>query len=401
VNGQVHQHPGAVVQLLSHPKSKRLSSLWLSGPAAGDGVVAALLRAPQAQQLREIQLSDISPDALRQFCQEPLLSQVTSLGLDGLEGKQANDCVNVVLERAPRWTALDLPRLPTAKKTWACFRECTALQKLAFWLPKKPVDLSCLPPQMTHLSMHGGVASPLTPAMLARLECLPSLRHLEVPFAGPRKGSPDRTLLNGLEEVLDRLPGPVAHLGFWGGVSQPIATLAKMRGVGKIRGLMLDEQRLSEADCRAIAEGERFSGLRRLHIVGQMGAARAKLLFASPLLSGVRELELYGGTDNDALFALLRSPYAKRLRDLNLGGDKQDAQAITALAEWPNLKRLRSLGLGHNRIDGSGIQPLFRSPHLSPLVNLYLCDNRVGQRELTEADIPTEWRQRMGRRLLV
>jgi len=400
VNGSIHDVAG-VARLLTERKLTHLSSLWLSGAAAGDGLVAALLRSPRAQQLHEILLSDISPDVLQQFCRERALSQITSLGLDDLEGKKANACLDVVLEHAPRWTALDLPRLPSGKKTWARFRECASLQKLAFWLPQKPVDLSFLPPQLTHLTMHEGCRSTLTGAMLTRLECLPNLRYLEVLFAGPQKRNPDRTLLNGLEEVLDRLPGPVAHLSFWGGVAQPIATLAKMRGVGKIRGLALDSQRLSEADFRAIAECDRFTGLRRLLIVGQLGAGRAKLLLASPLLSGVRDLELYAETDNEGVFALVRSPYAKRLRHLDLVGRKLDGQAVAALAEWPHLKRLREIGLGCNRLDGPAIQPLFRSPHLSPIVKLYLCDNRVGRRELTETDIPAEWRERMGHRLLI
>jgi hypothetical protein len=305
--------------------------------------------------------------------------------------------------QAKRWTALELPGLPTSRRLLSRLAEFTSLRELSFYWPEGLADVPPLPSSLEQLTIHGVLRQLPAPALLARLECLPRLRRLALPVAGQIERGSDRHILDGLGEVLSRLSGPVLDLEFRGGVYQPLAVLTRLPGAENIRRLEFDEQRLGDADFRALANCDRLTGLRSLRLINtRLTPSCVELLADSPALAGLRELDLFGvALGTDGLRALLRSRHLTRLRALNVDSNRLGGEAAVALAAWPGLLRLREIGLAFNRLERGAVEQLLRSPNLSPLARVSLFENRPDRAPFRLRDIPPEIIRPFGERLLL
>lgn len=104
-------------------------------------------------------------------------------------------------------------------------------------------------------------------------------------------------------------------------------------------------------------------------------------LASSPLLAGVRELDLCGAElGNAGLAVLAKSPHLRHLEALDLGFNAIDDAGVEALARSYMLPNLTRLALNDNdRITGDGLRALADSPHFAGLTALDVSGNDVGE----------------------
>jgi uncharacterized protein (TIGR02996 family) len=106
-----------------------------------------------------------------------------------------------------------------------------------------------------------------------------------------------------------------------------------------------------------------------------IGEAAARVLFASPHLSGLRCLYLGEGDTTPGMVDVLARSALDGLRELYLwdfsGGDLRDA-GLRKLASTPRLAGLTTLDLLHNRVGPAGAASLAASPYLRNLTDLSL-----------------------------
>jgi uncharacterized protein (TIGR02996 family) len=123
--------------------------------------------------------------------------------------------------------------------------------------------------------------------------------------------------------------------------------------------------------------------LRRLRLLSA-GPAAAKLA-VSPLLAGVRELDLCNADLGTAgLSALVRSPFLKHLEALDLGFNGLDDSGASALASSGTLSNLTTLALNDNdHITSDGLRQIAESPFLAGLTALDVSGNDIGESGLT------------------
>ncbi|MBM3979451.1 MAG: TIGR02996 domain-containing protein [Planctomycetes bacterium] len=122
--------------------------------------------------------------------------------------------------------------------------------------------------------------------------------------------------------------------------------------------------------------------VRRLRLL-DVSAVAAKLA-ASPLLAGVRELDLCNADLGGAgLAALARSPHLARLEALDLGFNGLDDDGVTALAVSSGFADLAALALNDNdRISGDGLKALAESPFFAGLTALDVSGNDINEHGL-------------------
>jgi uncharacterized protein (TIGR02996 family) len=111
---------------------------------------------------------------------------------------------------------------------------------------------------------------------------------------------------------------------------------------------------LTEASALALAASPHLTGLRTLDLYGNLlGDPGAELLAASPNLAGLVTLDL-GNNDvgEEGIRALAASPYLGNLERLNLVANRLTDAAGLLLASWPRSSRLRRLNLYHGFSEG-------------------------------------------------
>jgi uncharacterized protein (TIGR02996 family) len=104
-------------------------------------------------------------------------------------------------------------------------------------------------------------------------------------------------------------------------------------------------------------------------------------LFRSPLLAGIRELDLCNADLGNAGLALLaQSPFLKDLESLDLGFNSVEDAGVTALSRGTGLLNLTSLALNDNdSITGDGLRSLAESPFFAGLTSLDVSGNDIGE----------------------
>lgn len=119
--------------------------------------------------------------------------------------------------------------------------------------------------------------------------------------------------------------------------------------------------------------------VRRLRLIDV--AAVVPKLAASPLLAGVRELDLCSGElGNGGVAALARSPHLRHLDALDLGFNGIDDAGVEALARSSGLPALTALALNDNdRIGSDGVRALAESPFFAGLTALDVSGNDVNE----------------------
>ena len=120
-----------------------------------------------------------------------------------------------------------------------------------------------------------------------------------------------------------------------------------------------------DADMAVLAASGRFTHLRELDVIGNVGAAGAKHLASARSLARLRRLRLGGQPiTSAAALAVLEGPWS--LAELELDECDLRPDAIRALADSPRLARLEKLDVGSNpALKGRALLPLAESQHLS------------------------------------
>src|SRR5262249_29383402 len=104
-----------------------------------------------------------------------------------------------------------------------------------------------------------------------------------------------------------------------------------------------------------------------------------RALLGSPWLRTVTRLDLSRNSIGSGGAALLAaSPVLGRLRDLDRSDGEIEAEGAAALARSPHLSRLLSLSLARNDVEADGIAALADSPYLAGLTSLDLAANYFG-----------------------
>jgi uncharacterized protein (TIGR02996 family) len=119
--------------------------------------------------------------------------------------------------------------------------------------------------------------------------------------------------------------------------------------------------------------------VRRLRLLD--AAPVGEKLFASPLLGGVRELDLCNADlRNTGLALLARSPFLRKLQSLDLGFNNLEDAGVESLARSSLLPDLTALSLNDNDgISGDGVRALAESPFFAGLTSLDLSGNDIGE----------------------
>ena len=205
------------------------------------------------------------------------------------------------------------------------------------------------------LSLAGGVS----PASLASLLAAPELAGLR----SVRLSCPP-TLAAGQAEVLASLPRleelnlEVNRLG-----AEVVRDLVAWPGWPTLRRLHLSENQLGPDGALLLAAAPPAAALESLSLGRNYLYERGVTALATARLPALRSLDLNGNECGDGgLRALLASPLAGQLTELNLGGNALTASAVAILADWPGLRQLRGLSL-HGGSFAPALPTLIRSPH--------------------------------------
>jgi uncharacterized protein (TIGR02996 family) len=184
--------------------------------------------------------------------------------------------------------------------------------------------------------------------------------------------------------------------------------------------LILDDNRITSAGCRALADSPNLPGLVRLEVyrnpqlgdegarilcrsrhlarlerltlsASSLGTATAEALAGSDLLANLRELDLSHNHElaNAGAVALARSGRLEKLEKLNLCGCGLTSRGVRDLARGA-LPALRRLDLSQNGLNDQALRALASASYLSQLTELrlgYPDAGAEGIRALAEADL--------------
>jgi uncharacterized protein (TIGR02996 family) len=156
---------------------------------------------------------------------------------------------------------------------------------------------------------------------------------------------------------------------------------ARSELAGRLSHLDVAQTRLGPGETEALFHGARF-GLDSLGLSAMRFSPEAlELLLRSPVLHGVRKLDLSSLSDSfgeQGAKMLAQNPPSERLRDLNLSFNRIGIAGAEALADGRALSGLRALRLMGNGIGPAGVERLARSDALAGLRTVVLFNNRLG-----------------------
>lgn len=143
--------------------------------------------------------------------------------------------------------------------------------------------------------------------------------------------------------------------------------------VAGLRVLRLQGNRVDDETARALAESPHLANLRNLDLSNNR-ISEAGMRDRRYLLIGGRDVTCDNRLGEAGLHFLAMSPHRAGLTELNLSGNLLGPAGFRALGEgrWPALKVLR---LGECRMSGNALSRLARSPVLDPVRMLDLWDN--------------------------
>ena len=168
-------------------------------------------------------------------------------------------------------------------------------------------------------------------------------------------------------------------LGRCDGWAARIAALAENDRAASLTELDIDEG-LTDAAAAVVAGSPAFAKLRGFSAYRhKLTADGVRAIFASPHLSGLTELELPAWYGEAGAQAIAESRPAFRLRKLSLYGTRMTDAGAAMIARWPGLESVRSLQInGHCEVLGP--QALASSPFARNLRELDLGQSRLSRR---------------------
>ncbi len=170
---------------------------------------------------------------------------------------------------------------------------------------------------------------------------------------------------------LDLSGNPIADAGADWLASQP--------GFAGLEELILRSDEIPFADCvhavgaAAVAASQTLTHLRTLSFADQyLGDAGLTGLVRSPNARRLTDLDLsyngIGALGSTSIERLTESPYLRRLKRLNLDGNRLDRPAIDALLNWPRLASLSCINLTDCEMDGKSTDAIRASPFADKFV---------------------------------
>jgi uncharacterized protein (TIGR02996 family) len=172
-----------------------------------------------------------------------------------------------------------------------------------------------------------------------------------------------------IAELMPRWLGPVANLA-------DSATLVRGLPV-----LFVGGPRLLKPDAPKLLACEAFAFVQFIHM-DDAGGPRMEAMAALPEFRFVPGLYLHPfsafGADSAARF--FASPNVTGLRQIEFRSVKPGAVGMESLAKNPALARLRKLVLAHNKLVDKAVAALAEAKHLTNLTHLDLSDNNIGDK---------------------
>lgn len=145
--------------------------------------------------------------------------------------------------------------------------------------------------------------------------------------------------------------------------------------------LFVSGPRLLKPDAPKLLASEPFAFVQFVHI-DDAGGPRMEAMAALPEFRFVPGISLHPfssfGADSAARF--FASPNLTGLRQIEFRSVKPGVVGLEALASNPALARLRKLNLAHNKLVDKAVAALALSPHLTNLTHLSLADNNIGDK---------------------
>lgn len=168
-----------------------------------------------------------------------------------------------------------------------------------------------------------------------------------------------------------------------------------------LQGIDLAGQHIGDEGAEILAASPLLKGLKRLELGWNgLGPRGVTALLSSPHLTAIEELDLSGNTLGGEWVATLGAGCPLRFRSLLLNGVALDGEAVALLADAPAIEGLRELALNENPISDRGAIALAGSVRLTRLRSLDLGNCQVGNEgalALAASPLLTRLKNRKGR----
>jgi hypothetical protein len=140
---------------------------------------------------------------------------------------------------------------------------------------------------------------------------------------------------------------------------------------------------VGKKEAGAVAVVPQMARVRSLGLAGCRFVEPSKaleILFSTPFLSSLREIDLSGGKLTwREIATLVASPAVGHARKLNLAENEIGPRGAELLAESIAMKNLQELSLANNPLGDAGGRALARSVHLAHLARLDLSGVTLGE----------------------
>lgn len=165
-----------------------------------------------------------------------------------------------------------------------------------------------------------------------------------------------------------------------------VGALAQSPVAASIRALSLESNGFHDDAVVALSTKPAFRNLERLELGGvvidpnHVQRLGLEALLQSPLAVQLRDLDLYGSEElgPQGAVAIANSSALSRLERLDLGKCNLQSEGGVAIARASHLANLKYLRLSGNRLGSRGVEAIASAPWLSTLRDLHLFDNQCG-----------------------